>query len=57
MIKVLVDDIGEARSTGEAPEIDGIIEVPESLEVGSFYDVRITQTLGTDLVAEAVGQR
>ena len=57
VLKVLVDDIGEARSTGEAPEIDGIIEVPESLEVGSFYDVRITQTLGTDLVAEAVGQR
>jgi ribosomal protein S12 methylthiotransferase len=55
VVKVLVDDIGEARSTGEAPEIDGIIEVPEALEVGNFYDVRITQTLGTDLVAEVVG--
>jgi len=54
VVSVLVDDIAEARSTKEAPEIDGIIEVPEWLEVGNFYDVTITQSLGTDLVGEPV---
>ena len=54
VVRVLVDDIAESRSTKEAPEIDGIIEVPEWLEVGHFYDVTITQSLGTDLVGEPV---
>ena len=33
-LKVLVDEAGVARSSREAPEIDGIIEVPTSLAVG-----------------------
>lgn len=55
VVSVLVDEPGEARSTREAPEIDGIIEVPEELEVGTFYDVLITRSLGTDLVGETRG--
>ena len=54
VVSVLVDDIAEARSKKEAPEIDGIIEVPDWLEVGNYYDVTITQSLGTDLVGEPV---
>ncbi len=48
-LKVLVDSPGIARSSREAPEIDGIIEVPEHLEVGSFAEVTITGANGPDL--------
>ena len=51
--KVLVDEAGVARSTREAPEIDGIIEVPASLAVGQFHTVRIVDAMGPDLVAES----
>jgi ribosomal protein S12 methylthiotransferase len=49
---VLVDQPGEARSTREAPEIDGVIEVPDHLAVGQFHQVRIVDALGPDLVAD-----
>jgi ribosomal protein S12 methylthiotransferase len=51
-MNVLVDEEGVARSHREAPEIDGIIEVPASLEVGQFYDVTVTSAMGPDLIAE-----
>ena len=51
-LKVLVDEPGVARSHREAPEIDGIIEVPGSLTVGQFYDVTVKSAMGPDLVAE-----
>ena len=51
--KVLVDEAGVARSTREAPEIDGVIEVPAGLAVGQFHTVRIVDALGPDLVAES----
>lgn len=50
-VKVLVDDIGVARSHREAPEIDGIVEVPDSLAVGDFHEVTITGVEGPDLLA------
>ncbi|HQZ33206.1 MAG TPA: 30S ribosomal protein S12 methylthiotransferase RimO [Ilumatobacteraceae bacterium] len=53
-VRVLVDSSGEARSTREAPEIDGVIEVPEHLAVGQFHDVRIVDAMGPDLVADSV---
>ena len=53
-VVVLVDTPGLARSYREAPEIDGIISVPEGLAVGQFHTVRVTDALGPDLVAEAV---
>ncbi len=52
-VRVLVDEVGVARSAREAPEIDGIIEVPQHLEVGRFHTVRIVDALGPDLVAES----
>ena len=51
-VNVLVDEPGVARSHREAPEIDGIIEVPSSLEVGQFFDFTVTSAMGPDLVAE-----
>jgi ribosomal protein S12 methylthiotransferase len=53
-VEVLVDEAGVGRSHREAPEIDGIIEVPSSLAVGSFATVSITGAMGPDLVAELV---
>lgn len=50
-VTVLVDEAGQARSHREAPEIDGIIEVPKELAVGGFHTVTITEALGPDLVA------
>ena len=53
-IEVLVDAPGEARSYREAPEIDGIVAVPDHLEVGRFADVVVCGADGPDLVAEPV---
>jgi ribosomal protein S12 methylthiotransferase len=51
---VLVDAPGVGRSHREAPEIDGIVSVPEDLAVGSFVDVEITGAAGPDLEAVPV---
>ena len=52
-VRVLVDEAGQARSTREAPEIDGVIEVPSGLAVGQFHDVTIIDAMGPDLVASS----
>ena len=54
IVEVLVDAVGEARSTREAPEIDGVIEVPEHLAVGEFHTVRIVDAMGPDRVADSL---
>ena len=51
-VQVLVDAPGEARSHREAPEIDGIIEVPHHVPVGEFTRVTIIDAMGPDLVGE-----
>ena len=51
-VDVLVDEPGVARSHREAPEIDGIIGVPNHLEVGRLHRVRITGAEGPDSFAE-----
>ena len=51
IIEVLVDEPGVGRSHREAPEIDGIIAVPEKLAVGRFAKVTITGAAGPDLEA------
>jgi ribosomal protein S12 methylthiotransferase len=51
-VEVLVDAPGVARSHREAPEIDGIITVPDHLEVGTRHHVRITGAEGPDSFAE-----
>jgi ribosomal protein S12 methylthiotransferase len=52
-VMVLVDEPGVGRSSREAPEIDGIIEVPDDLDVGGFHSVRIVDAMGPDLVAQS----
>jgi ribosomal protein S12 methylthiotransferase len=50
-VRVLVDEPGVGRSHREAPEIDGIVEVPADLAVGQFHTVVIDTAMGPDLVA------
>ncbi|MGH9069720.1 MAG: 30S ribosomal protein S12 methylthiotransferase RimO [Acidimicrobiales bacterium] len=51
---VLVDSPGVARSHREAPEIDGIVQVPPALEVGGFERVVVTAAEGPDLLGAPV---
>jgi ribosomal protein S12 methylthiotransferase len=52
--RVLVDAPGVARSVRECPEIDGIVMVDPALPVGSFHEVAIVASHGTDLEAVVV---
>ena len=49
--------MGIARSHREAPEIDGVVLVPDELTVGEFHTVRIVGAEGPDLQAELVEGR
>ncbi|HUF32273.1 MAG TPA: MiaB/RimO family radical SAM methylthiotransferase [Acidimicrobiales bacterium] len=51
-LEVLVDRTGEGRTHREAPEIDGVVHVPGSLEPGTITTVRAIGALGPDLEAE-----
>ena len=59
-IAVLVEEVDEegaiARSQADAPEIDGLVHIPngEHLEVGEFARVRVTDCDVHDLYAEAL---
>ncbi len=53
-LRVLVDEVGVARGTREAPEIDGVVEVPAGLAVGEFHEVKVVSALGPDLVADSL---
>ena len=50
-VEVLVDEPGTGRTHREAPEIDGIVAVPQSLPVGSFATLTVTNAYGPDLEA------
>ena len=50
-VEVLVDEPGTGRTHREAPEIDGIIAVPDVLAVGSFATLTVTNAYGPDLEA------
>ena len=51
-VNVLVDEPGIGRTHREAPSIDGVVHVSESLKVGAFADVVIVDALGPDLLAD-----
>ncbi len=51
-LEVLVDEPGVARSHREAPDIDGVVHVPDTLGVGHFHKVAVTGAAGPDLWAE-----
>jgi ribosomal protein S12 methylthiotransferase len=52
--EVLVDAPGVARSHREAPEIDGIVAVPDDLAVGELVKVMVHGAAGPDLEASRV---
>jgi ribosomal protein S12 methylthiotransferase len=54
-VEVLVDEPGTARGHREAPEIDGVVLVPDHLTPGTMATVRIVDALGPDLMAELAG--
>jgi ribosomal protein S12 methylthiotransferase len=56
-IEVLVDEPGIGRSHREAPEIDGVVRVPQTLEPRGIYNVYVTGADGLDLEAELGGIR
>ena len=50
-VRVLVEQPGIARTQWDAPEIDGSVMVDESLPVGQFAEITISDWSGYDLVA------
>ena len=50
-VDVLVDTRGIGRTHREAPEIDGIVAVPDFLVPGSFGRLSVTAAIGPDLEA------
>ena len=51
-VSVLADATGVGRTFREAPEIDGIVSIPDDLAVGEFHTVTIASALGPDLIAD-----
>ena len=51
-ISVLGDSHGVGRTYREAPEIDGVVSVPDSCQVGEFTDLIVKGSLGPDLEAD-----
>ena len=51
-ISVLVDSHGVGRTYREAPEIDGVVSVHDSCQVGEFTDLIVKGSLGPDLEAD-----
>lgn len=50
-VEVLVDEPGSGRTHREAPEIDGVVRVPEHLLAGTVAPLTVTASAGIDLVA------
>ena len=53
-VEVLVDEPGIGRTHREAPEIDGVVAIPDDIPVGDFAKVVVTAATGPDLEAETV---
>jgi ribosomal protein S12 methylthiotransferase len=54
-VEVLVDRPGQGRSHREAPDIDGVVQLPGDATaalVGRFVAARVTGSAGPDLIAE-----
>jgi ribosomal protein S12 methylthiotransferase len=50
-LEVLVDEPGSGRSHREAPEIDGVVNLPETVAPGRFVKVEVVGAAGPDLDA------
>jgi selenocysteine-specific translation elongation factor len=47
----LVDVPGHGRTHREAPEIDGVVLIPDHHDPGAFVELTVVDALGPDLVA------
>jgi len=60
LVDLLEDDIAVARSSADAPEIDGLVHIQNAeeagLRVGDFVDVEITESDEHDLFGDAVAK-
>ncbi len=54
-VDVLVDERGVGRTHREAPEIDGIVHLPDDLEPRAFATLTVTGAAGPDLSAAKAG--
>ncbi|HEX6596528.1 MAG TPA: 30S ribosomal protein S12 methylthiotransferase RimO, partial [Acidimicrobiales bacterium] len=54
-VEVLVDERGVGRTHREAPEIDGIVHLPDDLEPRTFATLTVTGAAGPDLSAAKAG--
>ncbi len=52
VVQCLVDEPGIGRTTSEAPEIDGVVRLPQHVEFGQFVQARVVNAEGPDLIAE-----
>lgn len=52
--RALVVAPGVARMPSQAPDVDGVVFVDETAEVGEFVDVRLVKALGFDFEGEIV---
>ncbi len=50
-VSVLVDEAGIGRTHREAPEIDGVVLVPDTLTIGTFHDVVVISAEGPEIEA------
>ena len=50
-VEVLVDAPGVGRTHREAPEIDGIVQIPHRLDVGTIHTLEVLDAAGPDLIA------
>jgi ribosomal protein S12 methylthiotransferase len=48
------DDLTVGRSYRDAPEIDGVVLIPEVLEPGQMVMVEVTKALEYDLIARVI---
>jgi ribosomal protein S12 methylthiotransferase len=60
LVDLLEDGIAVARSSADAPEIDGLVHIQNAgeagLRVGDFVDVEITESDEHDLFGDAIAR-
>ena len=57
-LKVIIDDVGSKHSVGrteyDSPEVDNIVNIEDTLNVGEFYDVKIDSANEFELIGMPV---
>lgn len=57
-LKVIVDDAGEKHSVGrteyDSPEVDNIVNIDRSLNIGQFYDIKVESANEFELIGTPI---